>query len=386
MRKVLTPAVLLLWTVLLSCNGLIVATAYYAEWAAPPLARGTGRPFIEKDYYIRDPLLGWRLQPDLEVVLLDEDSGEHVPYFATTADGVRSTPGQGDGPEVILLGDSYAMGYFLYDRETVAARLAARAGARVVNGGVGGYSTDQEFILLQELLRAHDPAWVVVLFFVNDLLFLDRDRAWDMDKPFFQVVDGTVDFSEVYFSSSAPNNALRERYASQGEVFCCVYDFWNKVGDNIARTYGALLSPGAAVAELQRQISRTKSGQYHYDFDDHLDFYTDPGRYAPAWGLFFQFLEQLHRQGQARGFRLLTLYVPEISQAVHPERDHFAPQRYFMEECGRRGLDCLDPHREFVERQTETALFFMDDGHFAPAGADMTAEIIARRLGAISPP
>ena len=32
MRKVLTPAVLLLWTVLLSCNGLIVATAYYASW------------------------------------------------------------------------------------------------------------------------------------------------------------------------------------------------------------------------------------------------------------------------------------------------------------------------------------------------------------------
>ena len=73
---------------------------------------------------------------------------------------------------LILLGDSFVQGYYLYDHETIAARLGERTGLHTLSAGVGGFSTDQQFILLQQLLAAHDPSWVVLIFFANDLLYL----------------------------------------------------------------------------------------------------------------------------------------------------------------------------------------------------------------------
>ena len=76
----------------------------------------------------------------------------------------RATAGSEDA-EMNLLGDSYAMGYFLYKHETIAAQPAERSGIGVVTGGLGGYSTEQDFIYLQRLLEWRDPSWVVVIFF-----------------------------------------------------------------------------------------------------------------------------------------------------------------------------------------------------------------------------
>ena len=64
-----------------------------------------------------------------------------------------------------------------------------------LNAGVGGYSTDQQFLLLQQLLQAHDPAWVALVFFANDLLYLKSDMAWEMEKPRFEVIDGLIDIA-----------------------------------------------------------------------------------------------------------------------------------------------------------------------------------------------
>ena len=74
------------------------------------------------------------------------------------------------------------------------------------------------------------------------------------------------------------------------------------------------------------------------------------------------------------------VFVPELAQVTAAEKDHFEPQRYFLSGCAERQLDCLDPHVDFIERQQETELFFMDDGHFSPAGAEFLAGIIHRHL------
>lgn len=88
---------------------------------------GTERPLVEIDYYVRDSLLGWGLQPNLEIYLLEETTGPHNPCFSTTDEGVRATAGSED-VEMNLLGDSYAMGCFLYNHESIAAQLAERSG------------------------------------------------------------------------------------------------------------------------------------------------------------------------------------------------------------------------------------------------------------------
>ena len=84
--------------------------------------------------------------------------------------------------------------------------------------------------------------------------------------------------------------------------------------------------------------------------------------------------------GDREGFRLVVRFQPEIAQIALPRVNHFAPQRYFTDRCAALRIDCIDPHRAFVERQSQIDLYLMDDGHLSPAGADLVAEILQERI------
>ena len=81
------------------------------------------------------------------------------------------------------------------------------------------------------------------------------------------------------------------------------------------------------------------------------------------------------------GGKFLVLFVPEIAQ-IAPSSDLLEanPQKYFMYACQELGLNCVDPHPQFLEKQKQLDLYFMDDGHFSPAGAKLAAEILNEGL------
>ena len=113
-RKIILWLALAAWTLTLSCNGLVIAVALYSEWAAPTLAHYSRRPLVEKDFFVRDQRLGWKLQPHLSYDLLDAATQQRVPYFTTGADGLRTTrdgKAAHSAPALILLGDSFVQGY-----------------------------------------------------------------------------------------------------------------------------------------------------------------------------------------------------------------------------------------------------------------------------------
>ena len=113
--------------------------------------------FLERAY---DPVLGW-----------DNVPGEHRiracdgrPVTATVLpDRSRRTPAVAGGPEVLLLGDSYAYGDEVGDEETFAWRLSERLGVAVANHGVRGYSPVQAALKLERVAGAHPRARVAVL-------------------------------------------------------------------------------------------------------------------------------------------------------------------------------------------------------------------------------
>ena len=379
-RKILLGAALTAWILTLSYNGLVVAVALYAEWAAPMLVQDSRRPAVEKEFFVRHHRLGWMLQPNLVYDLIDSASQRRVPYFTTGADGLRTTRRDSAArPEIILLGDSFVQGYYLYESESIPARLQARTGMATLNAGVGGYSTDQQFLLLQQLLQAHDPAWVALVFFANDLLYLKSDMAWEMEKPRFEVIDGLIDIANPRLPPAMRGDSLRSATADRTMTDCCVYDFFDGVLGKISKTYAALPSPGGTFAQLQKQIALTKDNEYEYQIRNPT-YYTRPELYGPEWSLFFQLLVHMSALGDREGFRLVVLYLPEIAQIAQPHVDHFAPQRYFTDRCAALRIDCIAPHRAFVERQSQIDLYFMDDGHLSPAGADLVAEILQERI------
>lgn len=74
------------------------------------------------------------------------------------------------GTVVLALGDSLTAGYGLATEQAWPARLAAKTGWKIVNGGISGDKTDDALARLPALLDEHAPALVLVTLGGNDML------------------------------------------------------------------------------------------------------------------------------------------------------------------------------------------------------------------------
>ncbi len=92
---------------------------------------------------------------------------------------------------VVMLGDSFAFGLGVDESDTVAVKLEelfGKAGKKVevINMGVDGFGTDQEYLLLREEGVKYDPDVVICLFFVgNDVENNSSGEQYHELKPYF---------------------------------------------------------------------------------------------------------------------------------------------------------------------------------------------------------
>lgn len=141
--------------------------------------------------YQFDSNLGWVLTPGWQGSNTHADFTAH---YRIGADGFRVTPGARDAPEkpdILFLGDSFTFGIGVDDPEPFAAQLQRRRPELVIrNCSVPGYSTDQQCLLLDNLLgNGCTPRVVIlVLCLVNDVD--DNLHPYPMQanrpKPYFE--------------------------------------------------------------------------------------------------------------------------------------------------------------------------------------------------------
>jgi len=121
----------------------------------------------------------------------------------TTTDGIsydarslRRTPAP-EGmalaePPILVIGDSYAHGDEVTDRETWAAQLQPLIRRRVLNAGMSGYGIDQMVLRAEILVPEVKPAAIVMGFIADDVRRLEMKRVWGAEKPYFELVDGAL--------------------------------------------------------------------------------------------------------------------------------------------------------------------------------------------------
>jgi lysophospholipase L1-like esterase len=144
-----------------------------------------------------DPLLGWRKRAGARARL---SFPEYTYDVAINAEGLRDPERGYDNrsgvPRILLLGDSFVEGIGVASDDGVARRLEAALGARmpveVVNGGSGGYSTDQELLFYRFEGRRYTPQVVLLFFYYNDVIGNIRDTYWRGRKPVFGVREGRL--------------------------------------------------------------------------------------------------------------------------------------------------------------------------------------------------
>ncbi len=151
----------------------------YWRPAAPPI-------------YQSDPLLGWRLRPDLDR-LIEQTSLEGTTYdvaFATDANGLRTVGTNARAPiRVLVLGDSYTADPFASNDRMWYAKMVEQLAVltqrplddyHVSAGGGGGYGTYQAALLAEQLGRTVNPTLFIHQFCGND--FTNNHYGWEAES------------------------------------------------------------------------------------------------------------------------------------------------------------------------------------------------------------
>lgn len=135
--------------------------------------------------YQYDPALGWAPVPDSSAVVANARTihAQHNSLGLRDIEFVRDAR-----PTMLFIGDSFVWGLDFEADERFTDLLRSRMpGTNIVNAGVSGYGTDQEYLLLQGLWPKLKPD-VVVLVFCTENDRLDNStsvRYESYQKPYF---------------------------------------------------------------------------------------------------------------------------------------------------------------------------------------------------------
>ena len=156
--------------------------------------------FIQEDRIGRyDPTLGWALQADSHTT---HRSWEFEYTVSTNSRGLRDdeTPFERT-PEVarmLLLGDSFAMGYGVERAHSLEFLLERQLDAEVVNLAVAGYGTDQALLIYEsEGCKYHADLVLLTFTIDNDVLNNGASNQYGKNKPYFSSRDGTLTLEGV---------------------------------------------------------------------------------------------------------------------------------------------------------------------------------------------
>lgn len=142
-----------------------------------------------------DSELGWVLRPGLKWT-----------GFSTLPYGIRSNGN--DATElraggVLAVGDSFTAGSEVHDHQTWPAQLEGLIGEPVMNGGVGGYGTDQIVMQAERLLPVVRPRVLLVGFLSQDVL-RSGFSVYGAPKPYYTVEDDRLILNNVPVPGLAP--------------------------------------------------------------------------------------------------------------------------------------------------------------------------------------
>ena len=131
-----------------------------------------------------DPVLGWTLR-----------AGHASDDHHTLEHGIRRNFREIDirTGHILAVGDSYTEGWEVDDAQTWPAHLERMTGRPVLNGGVGGYGTDQIILRAEQLLPIVRPKILIVGFLEFDI-FRSAHSHFGAPKPYFTLENGELKY------------------------------------------------------------------------------------------------------------------------------------------------------------------------------------------------
>ena len=234
-----------------------------------------------------DPDLGYTLKPGKCVF----SNHEFSTTYNTNSLGVRDTEEALNSPQVVVVGDSYAMGWGVEQNETFAKIIEAKTGLSVLNASVSSYGTAREMMLLKKVNR-EKLKYLIIQYCNND---------YEENLSFLKNGNRLVTMSRENYAELVKQNLEIRKYYPGKYVWCAAkvisQNFRDlfKTGNNIKREapnnkpeqdaaqafIDVILHSGIDLNQVQLIVFTPEIGSFQINFINALKEKISLGPYPP---------------------------------------------------------------------------------------------------------
>jgi len=366
---------------------------------------------IERSFHHRipHPVLGWVLKPNIDYV--DKISGEkvEVKYNSKGFRDVEHTVENEHGTfRILVLGDSFMEAYSVQLNDSFSRRLEQLGrnngmNIEVINLGVGGYGTLQEYLMFHEIGKQYRPNIILLAFYLgNDLsnnsFALESISSSDSSlkvssRPFLDSSDRTkwditqIDYEGAqrrYLEAKMHENSFLKRLTNKSLL----------VRSSIkAARHVAGIFPGNH--DLTSEKSNDQKRRYLAKYG--VYYCQEPPEYTKAWDTAQRILGRLKNDASDIGSKLFVFTVPALHEVDTGEIEKITkkasnPGMICLEEATayerlkgslkRLNIEYLDLLPDFrrVMRDERIPLFHRSDKHWNKKGHDLAAKLVLSAL------
>jgi len=315
---------------------------------------------VEREFFCQfDPTLGWAPIPNRTA--RHERDGFSV-LVHQNALGLRAADSiqpnrQSKQKRILILGDSYVWGYGVEQWQMMTApEVVQQSSTELINFGVSGYGTDQEYLLYSILGRKFDVDEVIlVLTPYNDVEENLSADAYDHYKPFFVIENEQLVLHTEHIQ------------ASRLRTFINYLRFHSKVINIVDR----------AVRNIRDWMKLRRLQGAGYPVDRPLSEADVSARDRSGVALTLRIIAALQATVTSRGAKFSVVFVPYKPHILLnlPKNHPLVP--LLAHGLAAMGITYYEPYDEFLAAQRKGAsLFNRADNHFSPEGNSLFARML----------
>lgn len=314
-----------------------------AEVALRPSSAGGARRVESSDLSRYHRLLGWSLVPGARTRM--RSPGEFDIAVRINAQGFRADREYSPAPppgvlRIVAVGDSFTFGNGAEVHQAFPSLLERRLAAEVINLGVPGYGVDQQLLMLESRGLGFQPDVVLLGLHTPDVFRNTKAFHGGYGKPLFRIdPQGRLVLTGLPVPApGAPRPPQKSGLLDRSRLFQLVW------------------------VRLERH------------------------GFGEVWEVTEGILRRMKAVSDRAGARLVVLLLPP-QYAVYGSRLERLSQAHtidcvaeILREHRIEHLDLTPVLAARAEREPGELLFYRRDGHFTPAGNEVIAREVARRL------
>ena len=314
---------------------------------------------VERDFFCQfDPQLGWAPLPNKTAeherdgfsVLVHQNSlGLRAPDSLQAARHSQQR-------RILVLGDSYVWGYGVEQSQMMTAPEVTHTSAELINFGVSGYGTDQEYLFYSRLGTKFDVDEVILVFTpYNDVEENISQEAYDHYKPFFVVENEKLVLHTEHIHHSRMHEFIN-RLGSSSSVINLFEGAVRELGNRIkVRRLEGSARP------LDRQLSATDITQRDRD----------------GVNLTLRIISALRDEVVLKGAKFSVVFVPYKPNVLRKSPNNHPLVPLLARGLATTGITYYEPYDLFLKASQEgISLFHAGDNHFSPAGNELFARAL----------